>query len=166
MTPSPFLLGTIMLRSLLCRSPLVLFGVFLLLATGCGPGKGAPVSGKVVLPGNLKLVDTANMEDEVEVTFIPDDPKVKRGATAKAKPPGLTFTANTSETTGVLPGHYKIAIKITPYGGAPGSQDRKQRFDDVINKAFDASTTKLSYDVVAGAQTITIDLTKGTVTKD
>jgi hypothetical protein len=162
MTPSPFPLGIIMLRSLLSRSLLALFGVVLLVSTGCGPSKGSPVTGKVVLPAAFKLAD----EDQVEVSFLPDDPKVKRGATAMAKPPGLTFTANTSETTGVLPGKYKIAVKVTPYMGSPGSQERKQKFDDAINKHYESYNTKLTYEVTAGAQSITIDLTKGTVTKD
>jgi hypothetical protein len=151
-----------MLRSLLSRSLLASFGVVLFLAAGCGPSKGAPVTGKVVLPANLKPAD----EDSVEVSFFPDDGKNKRGATAMAKPPGLTFTANSSETKGVLPGKYKIAVKVTPYMGSPGSQDRKLKFDDAINKAYDATSTKLTYEVAPGAQSITIDLTKGTVTKD
>jgi hypothetical protein len=154
-----------MLRSFLSRSPLALFGVALLFVTGCGSGKGAPVSGKVVLPNSIKLVDTAGSEDRIEVIFVPDDPK-KKGTTATAKPPGLTFTANTPETTGVLPGKYKIAVNVSPYMGGPGSQERKQRLDDLINKQYAADTTKLTYEVTAGPQTITIDLTKGTVTKD
>jgi hypothetical protein len=161
MAPSPFLRRVIMLRSL-SRSLLALFGLVLLLSTGCGPGKGAPVSGKVILGPAFKVAD----EDSVEVSFIPDDPKVKRGATAIAKPPGLTFTANTTETTGVLPGKYKIAVKVTPYMGSPGSGDRKQLFDDKINKQFGALDTKMTYEVTAGTQSVTIDLTKGTVTKD
>jgi len=157
-----------MLHTLLSRSLLVLFGVALFASLGCGPGKGTPVSGKVVLPRSMAF----EKDDQVEVTFIPTDGKVKRGATISIPAPGksseVTFTgANTSETTGVLPGTYKIAVKVTPYMGAPGSQDRGRIFADSVNKKYDPDVSKLTIDIPASTETqnLTIDLGAGTVTK-
>jgi len=156
-----------MLRTRLGRPLLLSFGVLLLVATGCGPGKGTPVSGKVVLPAGY----TFEKDDQVEVTFVPDDPKVNRGATAntKAQDKGseVTFTANTAETTGVLQGKYKVAVRITPYAGAPGSEGRKHKLEDAFNKKFMTDTTSLHYEVTGtDANNVTIDLGKGTVTKN
>jgi len=157
-----------MSNTLLGRSVLLFFGVALLASAGCGPGKGTPVSGKVVLPGKM----TFEKDDSVEIVFIPEDAK-KRGATvfatASGKSSDVSFTnLNTAETTGVLPGKYKVTVKVTPYAGAPGSNERKRAFDDAINKQYDAIVSKLTYEVAAGSepQTITIDLGKGTVTKN
>jgi hypothetical protein len=148
------------------RPLLALIGLALLVVLGCGPGKGTVVSGKVVLPSGV----TFEKDDQVAVTFTPDDPKLKRGAAGSGQASGkvseVTFTANTSETTGVLPGKYKIMVKITPYAGFPGSETRKKQLDDAFNKKYDTTTT-LSYEVTAGAaNNITIDLGKGTVTKN
>ncbi len=133
-------------------------------SAGCGgPGKGTPLSGKVVLPKDLKL----QKEDSVSITFVPDGGDTTRAATAKLNAEDMTFTANTSETTGVLPGKYKITVSITPYPGTSGSETRVRQFNDGINKQFNDAQTKLSYEVTAGGpNTITIDLAKGTVTKN
>jgi len=151
-----------MLHSRLHRPLLALFGLTLLLAVGCGVGKGTPTSGKLVLPQGVQLAET----DSVEVTFFPDDPKVKRGATATVKTSDLSFTANTSETTGVLPGKYKIAVRITPYMGSPGT-DKRVKALEPLNQKFEREKTPLTFDVPAGNDTVnlTIDLAKGTVTK-
>ena len=136
----------------------------LFVSTGCGgPGKGTPVSGKVVLPKDLKI----QKDDSVSITFVPDGTDVKRAATSKFNADDLTFVADTSETTGVLPGKYKITFAITPYPGTPGSEARVRQINDGINSQFNESRTKLSYEVTAGGpNTITIDLGKGTVTRD
>jgi len=148
-------------------SPLLaLFGVALLVA-GCGPGKGAPVSAKVVLPPGLSLANN----DQIEVTLVPDDPKVKRGASGRAegtdKATEVVVSAiNTSETTGVLPGKYKVAVRVTPYAGGQGSENRKRAFEDTINKKFATDTTPLTYEVTGDTNNISIDLGKRTVTKN
>jgi len=158
----------LMLRSLLCRSLLLSsLAVLVLVSAGCGPGKGTPTSGKVVLPKGLSF----EKDDSVEIGFVPDDPKVKRGATATVAATGGSEVAfsnmNSAETTGVLPGKYKVTVKVTPYMGGPGSQGRKQKFDDAVNKKYEVSTTKLTYEVAAGAdQKVNIDLQAGTITKE
>lgn len=150
-----------MLYPRLCRLFLALFSLTLLLATGCGVGKGTPVSGKLVLPQGMQLAEN----DSVELVFFPDDPKVKRGATGTVKPADQSFVVNTSETTGVLPGKYKISVRITPYMGAPGMDKRRLALEP-LNKKFEQATTPLTFDVPAGdAVNLTIDLAKGTVTK-
>jgi hypothetical protein len=153
-----------MSHQLFSRSLLVVFGVALLASTGCGPSKGAPVTGKVVLPAKVKLAE----QDQIEVTFAPDDPKVKWGATGTATPPGLTFTLKTAEGTGVQPGKYKVGIQVKPYPGSPDYGKRKQAFDDLFNKKYEVGTTTLTFQVPASKDAInlTIDLDKGTVTKD
>jgi len=157
-----------MFRSLLSRALPALVGVVLLVSAGCGPGKGTPVSGKVVPPAGVKLAD----EDQIEINFVPDDPKVKRGAGGTAKPPGLTFTVAMSEGPGMLPGKYKVTVRITPYAGSPGFQERKQRLDDLLNKKFgEVGTTPLSFEVPASKDPVTVtidlrDVNKASVTKD
>ena len=133
-------------------------------STGCGgPSKGTPVSGKVVLPKDIKL----QKDDSISITFVPDGGDVKRAATSKFNADDLSFVADTSETTGVLPGKYKITVSIAPYPGTTGSDARVRQFNDGINNEFNESRTKLSYEVTAGGpNTITIDLAKGTVTKN
>ncbi len=152
MTPLP--------RRLLTVAALAIF----VLSTGCGgPGKGIPVSGKLVLPKNLKL----QKDDSVSIMFVPDGGDVTRSASGKFNADDLTFVADTSETTGVLPGKYKITITITPYQGTPGSEARVRQINDGINKQFDETMTKLSYEVTSGGpNNITIDLEKKTVTKN
>jgi hypothetical protein len=135
--------------------------VGLLLLTGCGPGKGTPVSGKLILPPGVKT----ESNDSIEVVFSPEDAKM-RGATAKVNSSDLTFTVDSAETKGVLPGKYKVTVKITPYMGQQGSDKRAMALEP-MNKNFDLKNSKLTYEVTAGTEhKITIDLTKGTITKD
>jgi len=150
-----------MTRSLLSGSLFVLLAIGLLSSLGCGAPKGTAVTGKVIVPSQLKFGEG----DQVEVTFVPEDSK-KPGASGVAKPPDFTFTAATPQTVGVLPGKYKIAVRIAPYLGAPGSEGRTAAFEKV-NENFNVIRTKLTYEVTAGApHDLTIDLTKGTVTKN
>jgi len=147
-------------RRLLAVAAFLIF----VLSTGCGgPGKGTPLSGKLVLPKDMKL----QKDDSVNITFVPDGGDVTRAATCKFNADDLSFVADTSETTGVLPGKYKITVSIIPYQGTLGSEARVRQINDGINKQFDETMTKLSYEVTAGgAKTITIDLAKSTITKN
>jgi hypothetical protein len=146
--------------------PILALGLLVLAVTGCGPGTGATVSGKVVLPAGWSFEN----EDAVEITLVPEDPTAKRSATASASGAArgteVSFTAHTPQTKGVLPGRYKLGVRITPYPGMPGSEARKTKLDGAINRKYEATKGALSYEVTDGAQTITIDLGKGTVTKN
>ena len=136
--------------------------VGLFLTTGCDRGKGTPVSGKLVFPNDVKL----ETDDQVSITFVPEDGS-KRAATAIVTAADLTFVANSGDTQGVPPGKYKITAQITAYAGAPGSAKRSQVFNDTLNKAYSATASKLTYEVTAGTDhNLTIDLVKGTVTKN
>jgi hypothetical protein len=152
-----------MRNHLLSYLPVILLGIGLFLLPGCGPGKGTPVSGTVVLPPTVKLVEN----DSVDITFAPADPSNKRSAKANFKTSDLSFTANSVETTGILPGKYKVIVKITPYQGMPGNEERTRALDTLINKKFDQAASPLSIEIPAGsAVSITLDLAKGTATKN
>jgi len=145
-------------RFLLIRTVAV---VCLLASSGCGGKKTVNVTGKLVLPNNVKLEKT----DAVQITFVPEDPKNLAGI-AKLTPPDLAFVVKNSTGKGVSTGKYKIAVKITPYAGMPESEKRALSFEP-INKFFAVSKSKLSYEVTQDAeQAVTVDLIKGTVTKN
>jgi len=134
-------------------------GIFLV--AGCGPGKGAPVSGKIVFPPNVKLESS----DTIQLSFMPEDSKMP-GTNAKVNASDQTFTLNTVGMNGVMPGKYKVTIGIAPYPGMPENKERTPAFEP-LNKAYDVRNSKLACEVTAGAENkFTIDLTKGTITKD
>jgi hypothetical protein len=127
----------------------------LLILAGCTGKKGVTVQGKVVLPPAVKLEES----DVVSITFTPEGVKDK-GAGAQASPKDLSFAAK-----GVFPGKNRIGVKITPYMGSPGSEKRSEALAP-LNNMFGANNDKLTYEVTRDStQSITIDLTKGTVTK-
>jgi len=144
------------------RISLSALGLALLLAvTGCGGTAPVPVKGKLVLPQGYNLVET----DNVQITFQPED-ETGRGGTAEVNAKDGTFVANSASRKGVIPGKYKIAVKITPYPGMKESKERQPAFD-TLNKSFDVAKSKLSCEIAPGAeQTLTIDLGKGAVTKN
>src|SRR5262249_4370810 len=101
-----------------------------------------------------------------QLTFVPEDSK-KAGATAVAKAPELTFTANSGQAVGVLPGKYKITAKISAYMGQMGAEDKRGQAFEIYNRSYEAMTTPLNFEVTAGGPiNLTIDLDKGTVTKN
>jgi hypothetical protein len=141
---------------------LLVFGIVLLLASGCGPGQGTTVTGKLVLPKDAVL----ESDDYVQISFLPEGAGGK-SASGPVNATDLSFTINSAESQGVRPGKYKVSLQITPYQGKPTSVKRTQHFNDGINKQFSATTTRLSYEVTAGADNnITVDLVKGTVSKN
>jgi hypothetical protein len=145
---------------------LALCGAVLLSLTGCSPPKGTLVSGTLILPKGASF----EKDDSVEITFRPEgDAKSAIGsAIATEKSSSVTFTAKTAGiATGVLPGKYKIGVKITPYLGMPNSRDRKRIFDEGLNKKYEVSKSPLTCEVTGDSQNeFTIDLDKGTVKKN
>jgi len=144
-----------MLRARLSSFVLIALAACLPALVGCG-SKGSPLSGKVVVPMKLEEGDSA------QLLFVPESPK-SPAASGTIKVSDLTFTANTADTTGVVPGKYKIAVILT--SGKPGDSKRQAAFDD-LNKTFSRDASKLSYEVTSGEQVITVDLVKATVTKN
>lgn len=124
---------------------------------GCGGPTGSNVSVTVVSP-KMKLEET----DNIAVTFTPDGSGEPATATGSFKE--LPLVASRSNKPGVIPGKYKLTVVITPYAGM-AKADRVQYIKD-FNKGFDASASKLTYEVTADPnQSITIDLGANTVTK-
>ncbi|QJW92596.1 hypothetical protein [Frigoriglobus tundricola] len=146
---------------------LATFVASLLAAAGCSPPpKGTPVSGTVTLPKGASF----DKDDNVEITFRPDgDAKSAVGSVITTeKSSSVTFTAKTAGiTTGVLPGKYRIGVKITPYAGMPGNKDRKRGFDEGLNQKYKVEKSPLTCEVTADAPNdFTIDLEKGNVKKN
>ncbi len=136
--------------------------VFLLFLAGCSSGpKTVKLTGTVVLPPGLTL----GKDDGGQITFVPETEGLPAAA-AVFKADNLSFTPNTAEKNGIVPGKYKIAVSIEIYPGTKGSEQRRQWLDAQYNKNFDQNNTKLTYEVTnEPEQSITIDLGKGTVTK-
>ena len=65
---------------------------------------------------------------------------------------------------GVVLGKYKIAVQFKPYPGESGSDKREELFTP-INDYYHRDASKLTCEVT-GDSSITIDLAKGTVTKN
>jgi hypothetical protein len=127
-------------------------GLALLTLSGCTSAKTVTVDGKVVLPPKVKVSET----DSITVAFTREDDATAPGGTATASPTGLTFEAN------VPPGKYKISVRVQAYAGMKDSQKRERELAQQM-----ASAPTLSYEVTGDArQSITIDLVKGTVTKN
>jgi hypothetical protein len=141
----------------LSRRPLVCAGCLgLLVLAGCSGGASpVHVTGKLVLPSGLKVLEN----DAVQVAFVPEDGGGKTG-NAKVNNSDLTF-----ESKNTVPGKYKVTLKITPSPGTKDSELRKQTFQQ-INTTFDVNRTKMTADVSADAeQTLTLDFVKGTAGK-
>ena len=141
------------------RSSLVPSSVLcLILVSGCDSGKGVTVSGKLILPRNMKLAET----DSVSVTFIPEDNAKAGGAVATVNPSTLTFD------TAVKPGKYKVAVTVQPYAGTPDSDKRGRAFSDALGM-YSAGGSALSYEVTSDSkQSIVIDVSSqgGSVRKE
>ncbi len=132
----------------------------LLVLPGCGKS-GATVKGTLVLPRNVKLMDT----DSVRISFTPEDKK-GQGYPAKLSVADNSFVAQGPSKKGIPAGKYTVAVQLQPYMGSPHSERRAAYFAS-LNKNFNAAHSKLTYEVTAESpQTITIDIPKGTVTKN
>jgi uncharacterized protein YcfL len=131
----------------------------LLFVAGCGSSqKGATLKGTVILPPNVKLA--AN--DSATLSFTPDGEGGQPFAAA-INPADLSFVAAGPQGKGIAPGKYKITVNFQPY--APGQTKERAIFEN-INKRYDIDTSRLSCDVTADPQqSITVDLSKGTVAK-
>jgi len=124
------------------------------LPAGCGGKKPVNVTGKLVLPSKFKLKDT----DTIQLIFVPDD-KTDTTAVATVEKTG-EFKSST-----VVPGKYKVTVKVDPYAGEPGNDKRQKEFEG-FNKAHDLANSKLTYDFTSDSnQSITIDTEKDTITK-
>jgi hypothetical protein len=145
------------------RPPFVLAAaaLCLLALAGCGT-KGYTVTGKLALPQNVKLAP----DDSVTILFVSEDPKEKGSSSAATfSAADSSFVAKGPEGKGMSPGKYKLVVQINPYSGKPDSDQRAKQFSG-YNSAYDMANTKLNYEVTKdSSQSITIDLTKGTVTK-
>lgn len=143
-----------MLRSSFCV--LAGFSVAILLV-GCDsstPGVSVKVS---VASQKVKLEDT----DNIEVVFTPEGKGEPAGAAGSFKTQPLTATRGTAP--GVVPGKYKLTVKVTPYAGMAPQRDQVMA---EFNKRFDATNSKLNYEVTADKeQAVSIDLDANTVTK-
>jgi hypothetical protein len=118
---------------------------------GCGGSKAVKVDGKIVKNG---APFTASGNDILGLAFQGE------GAEAKSFPATVkqdgTFVAN-----GVAPGHYKLRVSLTSGANDAASLAKSKE----LNRQFDAVNNKLDYEVSGGDQSITIDIEKGTVTK-
>lgn len=140
----------------LSRSFLACVLLGLVVLTGCGESRVA-LEGKVNFPPSLKFADN----DQFEVRFFSPESPTKGGA-ASGKAKDANFTVNN-----VPAGKYKVAVRVTPYPGEKGSESRAKLLEENLNKKYDAKSTPLTYDVTSDAkQSVTIDLTKNSVTKN
>jgi hypothetical protein len=137
---------------------LLILGLVAVPLVGCGGAAAGNAVEVTVSSTKMKLEDT----DSIEVVFTPEGQADPATATGSAKDQPLK--AGRSDAPGVVPGKYKLIVRITPYAGmAP--QQRVEAIKE-FNKQFEATTSKLSYEVTADAnQSIVIDLDANTVTK-
>jgi len=151
-------------RKLLSRSLLGGLVLTALLLTGCGGTKTVPVKGKLVLPQGL----TVGQNDTVQIVFVPEDTssgKAPPQPVAEFNPSDSTFTASLPKKSGIPPGKYKITVQISGYPG-PGENAKRKEYLETLNEKFSPKTTPLSCEVAPeGAQSFTIDLNQGTVSK-
>jgi len=136
-------------------------GLVTVALAGCGgAAKGNNVKATVVPPSTMKLEDT----DEIAIAFVPTDGSASAAGSGNFKSQPIAITRTAPGTTGVVPGKYKITVKITPYAGM-GKSDRTQKLED-FSKAYNAEATKLTYEVTGEPeQSISINLENSTVTK-
>ena len=129
----------------------------LLALTGCG-GR-ANVKGALVLPQSVQL----RTNDSVQVAFYPAEPNGVGAGLATYALGDKSFVAKAPDGKGLPPGKYKISVQVAPYPGSADSQWRAEQLAD-LNKAYAPASTNLTYDVTDAAnQSITVDLTRGTV---
>jgi hypothetical protein len=122
---------------------------------GCGK-KGSTVTGKIVLPADIKLDKT----DSGNVRFVPTERALK----GKGGGGSLKIDDQSFEAKDLAPGEYKIEVTLQAYPG----QENKKRAEvyEAFNKKFDGENTKLKYTVTSDPQqSITIDTVKETVSK-
>ena len=145
------------MRNLLLRSSAVVclsFSVFIL--AGCTQS-GTTLSGKLVPPPGAKLAEN----DSVTIMFHPEDDANKKHVLGVYNAADNTFLAKD-----IPPGKYKVAVQIQPYQGSPDSEKRAKSLD-VYNAKYNRENTKITYEVANDPkQSVSIDLEKGTATKN
>jgi hypothetical protein len=135
--------------------PVLTVGMALFFAGGCSK-PGVTVSGTVVFPEKLKVSE----KEIVQIMFLPQ-PTGDRTVAAVFSRENGTF-----ECKNLVPGSYKITVRVDP---VPGGKEAAKPSTEMaqFNKSFDRASTKLLYEVTADStQSIALDLTKGTVTKN
>jgi len=152
-------------RKLLSRSLLGGLVLTALLLTGCGGIKTVPVKGKLVLPQGL----TVGQNDTVQIVFVldeaPSSGKAAPQPVAEYNPSDSTFTASLPKKSGIPPGKYKVTVQISGYPNQQENPKRKE-YIETLNEKFSPKNTTLSCEVAPeGAQSFTIDLGQGTVSK-
>jgi len=131
--------------------------VCLLGPAGCSAKKEVSVSGKLVLPADLELVEN----DGITIQFVPQE---KSDTSVQSVLAGVSSRDHTIPPTAIYPGKYKIKVAFQPYPGP--EQAKRTAILAPVNKAFEAASTPLTYEVTSDEkQSITIDLAKKSVTK-
>jgi hypothetical protein len=128
--------------------------------SGCGKKKPVIVKGTVVLPDRLKV----EKDDQVSLAFTPQDKSLQASGTTISNDDN-TFEAKGLDKKGLVPGKYTITVSFVVPPGASGGQARDRVYKD-LNKRYDPANSPLSFDVTPETTSITIDLTKDTVTKN
>ena len=151
----------LMLRTRRLLSLLTSVAICLLALSGCGGKKPVTVKGKLVLPSTMKLAET----DIVQISFVPQEEKGLAGS-AKPSLTDLSFVVKDTNGKGVVPGKYKVTVKFDAYAGMKDGQKRADAMKP-INDSYGLLKSKLTYEVTLDEeQNITVDLIKGTVTKN
>lgn len=149
-----------MSRPLVIRSVWTFGLIGLLVLSGCGR-KTAVVKGTVVLPANVKLIES----DSAKIIFMPEE-KDRPACSGAISTSDNSFVAHNPTNKGLPPGKYKVTVRLQPYPGSKGSEKRQELFAR-INDKYDELASKLTYEVTEEpTQSITIDLTKGTIAKN
>jgi hypothetical protein len=150
-----------MLRIPRYLSLLVFATVCLPVLAGCSGTNGGIVKGTLVFPPNVTPAD----QDAVTILFVTDTPDGPFSS-ATYSPSDKSFIARGPDGRGVPPGSYKITVWLDPYPSETEDPQRQAAFQR-FNETYDKGNTKLAYEVTPDAQqSITIDLAKGTVTKN
>jgi len=136
------------------------FALGLLVVAGCGQ-TGATVKGTLVLPPKIKVGEN----DYVQVTLVPEKEEGE-AAPAQVNLSDMSFTAKGPTGKGVHPGNYKVAVSVQLYNTSNPESEKLKPVVEALNKQYDSANTKLRYAVTNDPQqSITVDLTKGEVTK-
>jgi hypothetical protein len=134
------------------------FALSINMVVGCGEntGKVFTVSGKVILPSQIKLED----QDSIELRFAAESSDGPgKGAATSVSAKDLSFSA-----TNVPPGKYKIVLSVQPYAGTPGSNKRMLQLEP-FNKSNNMYQTKLTTEIGSkDVKDMVIDFDKKSVT--
>jgi hypothetical protein len=145
--------GSILL--LTCVSGLCLLGLI-----GCGGlPKGELVEVSVIFAKNSGPLP----EDQIDVTFVPEDPAARRGGGVLSAD-GKTTIKGTDKNTGLLPGKYAIMIHVNPM--MPKRDSVRLKELEAFNKKYAESATPLHCELTGDpGQSIVIDLVNNKVKK-